>query len=659
MKVVRRICVLSCVLMMVLLLIACTSSTAPPASDCGAEGIGIIATATRQTDPDLFSPPVPPNGGDGVVYCPTPLPTATAVSDPPQQFVTTDVVNLSLDETNQDLAATAVGDDMLAVAWLSDGEIYVALSRGGNHFQVRPVDQGEAVSLAFSRANRLHVAYAQDGRILYRATDQGTHPADVDPIFVENGRNPHIVVDELNWAHVLYEQEGTIFSAKHLSGEAWLTQFVTHGRILGSHPFYNDQGANIFGMPSEQYWFGLFLAVADGHQIRLLRFLSWFNLWQQTAVFPLAPDEQLLGNVGLDYRAVDTDEAWVVASWVTKRPFPHPPMPPYSQPIFAAVNPLAPAQIGNPHHIYDGLNAVRWHSLDTPFDAGLMQTISVPDSAGMITFSAWGLVETAVADEMFLRMGIDPTGGNDPHSPDVVWSDVASSATFTRLHVTTPARGNNATLFLSGTLNGIGVPGTAVWDAAEIQFSTSSESSGTNLDFEAPFVLQDSILVPEGWRSWYQDSGNDPINGRDEYTLYAAWSDNGGRSWSGAEAITANRTLAEGTTGALGPGVMPLISMATELPSVSFFYIYETGDPPPLTTFLRYGRPYQTQCVLGTTDCTEAPGKPLLPPEVVRPSTQLRVTADSFNPDRAVLTWDALQTDVTHKDVYTTYLVLR
>jgi hypothetical protein len=87
---------------------------------------------------------------------------------------------------NQDLAATAVGDDMLAAAWLSDGDIYVALSRGSNHFQVRRVDSGNSVSLAFSRANRLHVAYEQDGRILYCAADQDTYSADVTPLIVKD-----------------------------------------------------------------------------------------------------------------------------------------------------------------------------------------------------------------------------------------------------------------------------------------------------------------------------------------------------------------------------------------------------------------------------------------------------------------------------------------
>lgn len=639
-------------------LAACASTGDPAPPDCTADGIAIIATATRQTDPDLYNPPVPPGGGDGAVYCPTPAVTTEPAAEFPEQFVTTEVVNLSLDVANQDLAATAVGDDMMAVAWLSESDgivdIYVALSRGGNHFQVRRVDGGSSVSLAFSRANRLHVAYEQDGQILYRAADQGTHPADVDPIFVEYGRHPYVIVDELNWAHVLYEQDGSIFKAKHLSGDAWLAQYVTDGQILGVEPFYNDRGANIFGIPSDTYWFGLFLAVADGSQIRLLRYLSWFNLWQQTAVIPLPPDEQLTGAVGWDYRAVSEEEAWVYASWVTARPFPEPPLPTYTQPLYEAANPLFPDQIANPDHIFAGLNAVRWSGQDAPFDAGLRQTISVPDPNGAITFSAWGLADTAVGNDLMLQIGLDPTGGHNPDSPDVVWSTPVTAADFAHLSLSTLAQGSAATVFLRGALNTADVPGTAVWDSAVIQ-----NGSGVNLDFEGPFVLQDSITVPEGWTAWYQDSGNTLPSGRDAYTVYAAWSDNGGSSWTGPEAVTANRDLSGGTTGAIRLDVTPIISMATEPASVVFFYIYETGDPPPDTTFLRFGRPYQTQCDLGTADCTDTPGLPLLPRQVVRPSYRLLAASDPFNPDRAILTWDGLQTDVTNKDVYTTYVVLR
>jgi hypothetical protein len=64
-------------------------------------------------------------------------------------------------------------------------------------------------------------------------------------------------------------------------------------------------------------------------------------------------------------------------------------------------------------------------------------------------------------------------------------------------------------------------------------------------------------------------------------------------------------------------------------------------------------------CDLGTADCTDTPGTPLLPRNVVRPSYRLLVAADSFNPDRAILTWDSLQTDITNKDVYATFVVMR
>lgn len=650
----RPTCTFPLILATAVLLAACAHPVPPVSPGCLTNGITIIPTATRQTDPDLLSPPSPPDGGHSADYCPTPVPAETPVEDFPEQFITTEVVNLSLDVANQDLAATAVGDDMLAAAWLSDGDIYVALSRGGNHFQVRRIDSGHSVSLAFSRANRLHVAYEQNSRILYRAADQGTHPAEVESVFVEYGRTPQVVIDELNWAHVLYEQDGSLFKAKHLSNETWLTQFVAYGTNPAILPFYNEKELVLWGIPTDTAWFGILLAAPYNGTLRLFRYLSWFNVWEQVAAFPVPPGEELTGPAGLDYLPASQDEAWVYLSWVTRRPFPEPPLPPYGQPVFEAANPLFPNQIANPHHIYAGLNAVRWRSQETPFDAGLRQTIDVPDASGAITASAWGLVAAADSTGMALRIGIDPTGGDNPDSPEVVWSAASAPASFTQFSVTAPAQGRTAAIFLRGTLNNRDMSGTAVWDAVTIQ-----NGSGVNLDFEAPFVTQDSITVPDGWTAWYQDSGFRPAHGRDGYTIYAAWSNSGGTSWTGPAAVTANRDLSGGTTGAIRPDVVPILSTATEPPSVSFFYIYETGDPPPDTTFLRFGRPYQTQCQLGTTNCTDMPGIPLLVGNVTRPVTRLLVTTDPFASGRAFLVWDGLQTDNIRKDIYATYVVLR
>ena len=45
--------------------------------------------------------------------------------------------------------------------------------------------------------------------------------------------------------------------------------------------------------------------------------------------------------------------------------------------------------------------------------------------------------------------------------------------------------------------------------------------------------------------------------------------------------------------------------------------------------------------------------------QVVRPSQRLLLAADPLNPQRAILVWDALQTDNTRRDVYGTLLTLR
>jgi hypothetical protein len=105
--------------------------------------------------------------------------------------------------------------------------------------------------------------------------------------------------------------------------------------------------------------------------------------------------------------------------------------------------------------------------------------------------------------------------------------------------------------------------------------------------------------------------------------------------------VSRNQVASTGLTGALGGTAVPLISPQTEVPSVSVVTILESGDPPPGTSFLRFGRPMLTICELGTAQCTEAPGAPLLPRAVVRPVSHLHISRDPFSPDRALLAWDS------------------
>jgi hypothetical protein len=628
-----------------LLLVACDATDEPTEPDCYSRGVLIVPTPTRPTDPDLSQPPqLPMDGGDGRIYCATPIPGGDGANEPPLAFVTTDVVNLSLLIDDQDLAAIAVGEDMLAVAWLTGGDLYLALARGGNQFQVRRIAEAEHVSMVFSNANRLHVVYEQAGQFYYRAADEGVHPAEVEAEFVTSGHRPQVVLNQYNYAQVIYELDGGLYHAAHILTGDWQTGFVTDGSQVSLVRFGSDIDL------------GYIVSYRVGEAIHMARWQTtpygFFPFWEPLTTFPIPAGETLTGQVGLDFRAASEDDVWVYAAWVTKRPFPQPPTPTYSQPLYDAANPLFPDQVANPHHIYQGLNAARWGS-ETPFDAGLRQTIAVPNPHEAISVSGWGLVETAPTGDLTLRLGLDPTGSTNPEAAGVIWSASASPTDFANFSVSAAPAGGQATLFLHATHNGQ-QPSRAVWDAVAVHNGTL-----TNGDFEEAFSGPVSLEIPAGWTPYYTDSGAIPPFVRDQYTVYAAWSDNGGSSWTGPETVAANQDSSGAVTGAIGPDVYPLISLATEPPTINFFYIYETGDPPPNSAFLRFGRPHQSQCPLGTADCTTPPGSPLLHPGAARPSTRLLAAPDPQQNGRAVLAWDGLQSDNERRDVYATYAVLR
>jgi hypothetical protein len=119
----------------VVLLAACAAPGEPSPPGCDSNGFIILPTATRPRDPDLFSPPGPPPGGDGADYCPTPVPPEPQPAAYPTQFVTTDVANLSLHVADQTLSAAAFGPGDLtwdgldiphtagdAITWLETGQ---------------------------------------------------------------------------------------------------------------------------------------------------------------------------------------------------------------------------------------------------------------------------------------------------------------------------------------------------------------------------------------------------------------------------------------------------------------------------------------------------------------------------------------------------------
>jgi len=98
------------------------------------------------------------------------------------------------------------------------------------------------------------------------------------------------------------------------------------------------------------------------------------------------------------------------------------------------------------------------------FTAYIYQRVYVqPDSP--LEGGAWAFVENNNSGQV--RAGIDPSGGTDPFSPGVVWSNWAVARNgWTRVSVSATAQGDVATLFLYATQDTPANPNGVYWDDA-------------------------------------------------------------------------------------------------------------------------------------------------------------------------------------------------
>jgi hypothetical protein len=163
--------------------------------------------------------------------------------------------------------------------------------------------------------------------------------------------------------------------------------------------------------------------------------------------------------------------------------------------------------------------------------------------------------------------------------------------------------------------------------------------------------------IPDGWTPFYDDSGAGGSPPRDRYTVYAAWSADGGQSWNGPFPASENRLPGQGLTGAIGRHAYPFLEAEGQTPRLHLFYIYASGDPPPGTTFIRYGRPVVVGCELATAECDEPPGAVLA--AGTPPASDLILAVHPLQKRRALLAWGGLQTDYVSRDVFATMVTLR
>ncbi|MFH1927511.1 MAG: hypothetical protein ABIK79_04980 [Chloroflexota bacterium] len=157
--------------------------------------------------------------------------------------------------------------------------------------------------------------------------------------------------------------------------------------------------------------------------------------------------------------------------------------------------------------------------------AGFYQQASVP-AQSWVTFSIWVQVwsnriddpwESTLPGDYVVSVGIDPTGGADWSSEDIVWSNpVLHYDEFVQLSVTTQAISDTVTVFTRGAPIWAVKHNDSYWDDACLVVSGTPTPSPTCTMTPSPTPTRtptpDGIPVPtcETWGTYWEDTFDDP-----------------------------------------------------------------------------------------------------------------------------------------------------
>jgi len=108
--------------------------------------------------------------------------------------------------------------------------------------------------------------------------------------------------------------------------------------------------------------------------------------------------------------------------------------------------------------IHDGNWAQKWFNTHAHHNAGVYQQVNVANGS-KLSLSAWAQAWSSSEDDpnrsdngaYTMKVGIDPTGGTDPNSGNIVWSEPNGTLdAWVELKVSTTARAGTVTVFLHG-----------------------------------------------------------------------------------------------------------------------------------------------------------------------------------------------------------------
>lgn len=132
--------------------------------------------------------------------------------------------------------------------------------------------------------------------------------------------------------------------------------------------------------------------------------------------------------------------------------------------------------------VHSGNRAAQYFSFHSTHTAGLLQIVEVADNANL-RFSIWGQAWSSATDETFsdyptpvdMRIGIDPTGGTNPASQTIVWSDYYQPYdSYQQLTVEAQAAGDTVTIFLYSSPDEARKHNDIYWDDAELVVTSTN-----------------------------------------------------------------------------------------------------------------------------------------------------------------------------------------
>lgn len=179
---------------------------------------------------------------------------------------------------------------------------------------------------------------------------------------------------------------------------------------------------------------------------------------------------------------------------------------------------------------HNGEGAQRWFTTWATHNCGVFQRVYVPEDS-TVTFSIWMISWCANNTDVYGQsdsgyskwVGIDPYGGNDPWSPNIVWSQPNTEMDkWVQLSVTAKVVGRVATVFTRGEAALPVKHNTCIIDEARLTASAPMPSTGAapTASASAPGIAGDSVFFPQTghsvrgeWLDWFKACGNIDNNG--------------------------------------------------------------------------------------------------------------------------------------------------